>query len=45
MTNRMQPMRVLVLGMGDLGVRIAQKVIEGVRAKFGVRLEPEPVVV
>src|SRR5215469_2221583 len=29
MTNRMQPMRVLVLGMGDLGVRIAQKVIEG----------------
>ncbi len=25
----MQPMRVLILGMGDLGVRIAQKVVEG----------------
>src|SRR5580698_8852903 len=29
MTNRMQPKRVLVLGMGDLGVRIAQRVVEG----------------
>lgn len=29
MTNRTQPMRVLILGMGDLGVRIAQRVVEG----------------
>ena len=29
MTNRMQPKRILVLGMGDLGVRIAQRVVEG----------------
>lgn len=29
MSNRMQPMRTLVLGMGDLGVRIAQRVVEG----------------
>lgn len=29
MTNRLQPKRVLILGMGDLGVRIAQKVVEG----------------
>jgi len=29
MTNRTQPMRTLILGMGDLGVRIAQRVIEG----------------
>lgn len=27
--SRTQPMRILVLGMGDLGVRIAQRVIEG----------------
>lgn len=29
MVNRMQPKRVLILGMGDLGVRIAQRVVEG----------------
>lgn len=29
MANRMQPKRILVLGMGDLGVRIAQRVVEG----------------
>lgn len=29
MTNRMQPRRIFVLGMGDLGVRIAQRVVEG----------------
>jgi hypothetical protein len=29
MTNQTQPMRVLILGMGDLGVRIAQRVVEG----------------
>jgi hypothetical protein len=29
MSNRIQPMRILVLGMGDLGVRIAQIVVEG----------------
>ena len=29
MTNRTQPMRILILGMGDLGVRIAQRVVEG----------------
>src|SRR5579862_9519993 len=29
MTNRMQQKRVLILGMGDLGGRIAQRVVEG----------------
>jgi hypothetical protein len=29
MTSGKQPMRILVLGMGDLGVRIAQRVVEG----------------
>ena len=29
MTNRTQPMKVLILGMGDLGVRIAQIVVQG----------------
>ncbi|HKO18393.1 MAG TPA: hypothetical protein VJU82_05865 [Acidobacteriaceae bacterium] len=29
MANRTQPMRILILGMGDLGVRIAQRVLEG----------------
>ena len=29
MTNRTQPMRILILGMGDLGVRIARIVVEG----------------
>lgn len=29
MTHRTQPLRILILGMGDLGVRIAQRVVEG----------------
>ena len=29
MANRMLPKRILILGMGDLGVRIAQRVVEG----------------
>lgn len=29
MASRTQPMRILILGMGDLGVRIAQRVVEG----------------
>jgi len=29
MRSRTQPVKILVLGMGDLGVRIAQRVIEG----------------
>jgi hypothetical protein len=29
MTSQMRPLRILILGMGDLGVRIAQRVVEG----------------
>jgi len=29
MTDRVRQMRILILGMGDLGVRIAQRVVEG----------------
>lgn len=29
MTSEMRPRRILILGIGDLGVRIAQKVVEG----------------